>query len=183
MTEFFQTIMGKQFFDATMPRIARSIEALNETVKGLNARLDINHKENEQWLDGQVKIDASTHTALLEAVQLFSQQFAVWFKYQTSLPVETEGQPKLYDENDREICPKCGLLWSYHNGTDCVGAEKAAEDEAAGVPPPKVDRVKLTPPRPKRWCLCNKPLPVPRGEEELCARCERIVKTSSTTES
>ena len=51
MTEFFQTMMGKQFFDATMPRIARSIEALNETVKGLNARLDINQKHDKEFIE------------------------------------------------------------------------------------------------------------------------------------
>jgi len=48
MTEFFQTHMGKQFFDGTMPRLARAIEALNQSVGGLNARLDEIHGENKK---------------------------------------------------------------------------------------------------------------------------------------
>ncbi len=108
MTEFFQTVMGRQFFDATMPRIARAIEALNQSVGELNAQMTLDRKAR------------------------------------TDLTVETEGQPELYDENDREICQRCGLLWSYHPvSNSCEEAKAAAEAEAGEAPTPKADRVNL----------------------------------------
>ena len=85
MTEFFQTVMGRHFYDGTMPRIAKALEALNE------------------------KLELST-------------------KLQTGPMVVTDGEPKVYDDGGCELCLKCGLLVSYHNGTDCDGA-KAASNE------------------------------------------------------
>jgi hypothetical protein len=38
MTDFFQTVMGRQFYDGTMPRIARGLEQLNENLEKMMAK-------------------------------------------------------------------------------------------------------------------------------------------------
>lgn len=107
MTEFFQTMMGKQFFDATMPRIARSIEALNETVKGLNARLDINQKHDKEFIEqsAEARVENQKAIELLEELISLKEQMGKIIELHTSPTVTVEGQPKLYDE-DGVVVPK-----------------------------------------------------------------------------
>jgi hypothetical protein len=108
MTKFFQTIMGKQFFDATLPRIARSIEALNETVKGLNARLDMNQKRDQEFIQQgeQARKENKEALELLKELVAIKETMEKVIELHTSPLVTVEGQPKLYDEDGfTEVLP------------------------------------------------------------------------------
>jgi len=85
MTEFFQTVMGRHFYDGTMPRIAKALEGINEKLE-------------------------------------------LFIKLQTSPMVVTDGEPKVYDDGGCELCLKCGLLVSYHQGHVCMGAKEASDE-------------------------------------------------------
>lgn len=105
MIQFFQTIMGKQFYDNTMPRLARAIEALNQTVGGLNARLDWNQENDKRFIAQaeQARVENQEGLELLKELVALKEKMEKIIELHTSPLVTIDGQPKLYDEEGKEL--------------------------------------------------------------------------------
>ena len=56
MLQFFETVMGKRFFEGTVPRIADALEERNKILKEQNALLRDQNKLRESQLEALEKI-------------------------------------------------------------------------------------------------------------------------------
>jgi hypothetical protein len=90
-----------------LQQIADALTGINEKMERFVAHLDKSSRDNDQWLEGRVTIDASTHMVLLEAVQKLSKQLDNWFKLQTkprvfvrAIDMLPEDKKPLYWSND-----------------------------------------------------------------------------------
>jgi len=83
-TEFFQTVMGRQFYDGTMPRIARALERIAD---GLEAKKPAKPKYMCKTCKG------------------FNVQHAHWVRVNTNEVMDVFGS---WNEHDAAYCEDCG---------------------------------------------------------------------------
>jgi len=55
MTEFFQTAMGRTFYDHTMPTIAKELALLNGLLERIATALETKTNENEETGNAEIK--------------------------------------------------------------------------------------------------------------------------------
>jgi hypothetical protein len=65
-----------------LSRIADSIEGIEKKMERFVVAIEATKKSNDQWMDGRVTIDASTHQTLLSAAVRLSEHFDQWFAAQ-----------------------------------------------------------------------------------------------------
>jgi hypothetical protein len=63
-------------------QISDALTGINEKMERFVVAIEATKKSNDQWMDGRVTIDASTHRALLSAVVRLSEHFDQWFAAQ-----------------------------------------------------------------------------------------------------
>ena len=51
--EFFQTLMGRRWYEATAPKIADQLERLNTNIEALVTELQLQRKERQSGDDGK----------------------------------------------------------------------------------------------------------------------------------
>jgi hypothetical protein len=91
-----------------LEQIADALTGIDEKMERFVATIEKNSRDNDQWLDGRVTIDARTHMVLLEAVQKLSGHFDKWFELMTKPRVLVETPMK-----EHELVP---LYWSVEDG-------------------------------------------------------------------
>ena len=55
MPEFFQTAMGRTFYDHTMPTIAKEIQRLNTVLERIATALETKTAENEETANAKIE--------------------------------------------------------------------------------------------------------------------------------
>lgn len=95
-----------------------------------------------------------------------------------SVPVDAGPTWKLLNELIDKGWPKAELArrLGYKVPALQVGKKQVLLKTAHKVKLLHTQLIELAPPRPRRWCHCRKPLPIPRDDGKLCAKCERMVK-------
>jgi len=54
MTKFFQTAMGRTFYDHTMPTIAKELARLNDQLERIATALEIKTTENKETANAEI---------------------------------------------------------------------------------------------------------------------------------
>jgi uncharacterized alpha-E superfamily protein len=90
MVEFFQTVMGRQFYDGTMPALVTQIKRLNDNIEKIGEVFDATAEKEAKQTELKVEQSrASTREDALEAAlhavlkDVFESEIADGIKYET----------------------------------------------------------------------------------------------------